>query len=101
MYAEYKISNYTYHLYGTEGGRSKFPYFDTCYKNARKNGEIIFELFEYIYHIMKIREFPWYTEYCVIRYRTSDCRKEGGKCIIPPKVAASSGCEIAIIWEGK
>ena len=99
-YSEIKINNIIYHLYSVERGE-KFPIFRTSYENARKENKIIFELFEYIYNIIKIREFPWHTEYCVLRYRKDDCYIDTDGWIIPPKIAAFKGIEIAIVWEGK
>lgn len=100
-YSEIKINNIIYHLYGIEGGRNRFPFFYTAYENARKENKTIFELFDNIYNILKIREFPWYTEYCVARYRKDDCYIDTDGWFIPARIAAFKGIEIAVVWECK
>ena len=101
MMQEIKINNITYHLYDMESKRTIFPYFRGCYEEARKNKTAIFALDDYIYNILCIREYPWHTEFCVLRYRKDDCYCDTDGWLIPPQVAAFKGVEIAVVWEGK
>lgn len=101
MIQEIKINNITYHLYGMEAKRTIFHISAYVMKKQEKNKVAIFALDNYIYNILRIREYPCYTELCVLRYRKDECYIDTDGWVIPPKIAAFKGIEIAVVWEGK